>query len=85
MESIMFRKANVKEAGLRLWSNIFVLLQKFRNNFYVKTYLCVHRHIVPLCICMIVDTVIASYCGTVKQRYKVPICFVLFVEQYRCP
>lgn len=75
MESITFRKADVKEAEVGLWSNIFVLLLKFRINFYVKTCLCVHRHIVPLCMCVVVDAVIASYCGIVKQPYNVPLFY----------
>lgn len=66
----------MKEVELRLWSNIFVLLLKLRINFYVKTYLCVHRHIVPLCMYVIFDTVISSDCGVVRQPYNVPMYFV---------
>ena len=68
----------MKEAELRWWSNIFVLLLKFRINFYVKMYLCVHRHTVSLCMCVIVDTVIVSYCGIVKQPYNV-LCILFYL------
>lgn len=70
----------MKEAALWLWSHIFVLLLKLRINFYVKTYLCLPKHIVLLCVRVTVDTVIASYCATLKQPYNVLMYSGLFIK-----
>lgn len=61
---------------LWFWFNISVFL--FKICLYFTMYLWVHKHIVPWCICVTVDTGIASYCGVVKQSYHVLMYFLFF-------
>lgn len=65
VESVAFRKADVKEAELRLWSIIFMFLLKLRIYFYTKMCVCLHRHIVPLHVC--------------DQRHR--DCFILWTSE----